>query len=126
MKTFIIAIVLLVMIISSSFLYLYIINDVTSDMTSKLEKLEHTVRDDNWKQAEKQLDEIQRSLKKREGWMMALIDHRELDEIKMTVSRLAEYVHFKDTQEFMAESAVLKLLIEHLETKERVNWANLF
>ncbi len=125
MRTFILCIILLIIIIIGSLSFDYILNKTVNELSDQVEKLEHSVISDNWVESEKQLDNIQQSWIENEKWLTTLVDHREMDEIKMTLAKLTQYLHYKKKPEFMAESATLKLLIEHLSSKEKVTLSNL-
>ncbi|MDK2798602.1 MAG: hypothetical protein PWP27_526 [Clostridiales bacterium] len=117
--------ILLVVIILGSIVYIYFLDNAANNLISMIEKLEDTVKADDWEEAQKQLDNLQKEWKKTERWMTTLVDHQEIDTIKITLSKLSQYVDFKKTADFMAESTTLKLLIEHIPGKEKCNISNL-
>ncbi|WHH58912.1 DUF4363 family protein [Petroclostridium sp. X23] len=125
MKTFKFSMILLVLIILSTIWYIHSLNNVSNQLVTEIDKLEDIIKTDNWDQAEKQLDHIQEEWDKTEKWMATLIDHEEIDSIRLTLARLSQYIHYRKTPDFMAESASLKLLIKHLPEKERISLGNL-
>jgi hypothetical protein len=125
-RAFKISIALLITIILGSIVYIYWLNTTSNNLLSKIDKLEDAVQSNNWSAAEKQLDDIQKGWEKTEKWMTTLIDHQEIDAIKITLAKLSQYVHYKEVADFMAESATLKLLIKHIPGKEKINLSNLF
>ncbi len=125
MRTFKLCMILLIIIIIGALSFDYALNKTVDELSKKVEKLEYAVTSENWNESEKQLDIIQDSWKRSEKWLTTLVDHREMDEIKMTLAKLSQYLHYKKKPEFMAESATLKLLIEHLASKEKVTLSNL-
>ncbi len=125
MRAFIISMILLVIIISGSLVFMYLIDKTANEIVSNLEELDAAVKDNDWENAEKQLNEIQEAWKSTEAWMTTLINHNEIDSIKMSLAKLSQYIHYKDTTEYMAESGVLKFLIQHISTRERLSLSNL-
>jgi len=100
--------------------------DKTADsFITKIESLEKLVESEKWTDAEKQLNNIQEKWSKTEKWIASFVDHEEIDSIKITLAKLSQYVHRKEATDFMAESAVLKLLIKHIPGKEKPKLQNL-
>lgn len=125
MKSFKLAIVLLILIIAGSIVYIYSLNNASNILVSEISNLEDSVKSSNWDSAEKQVDTLQNKWNKTEKWMSTLIDHQEIDSIQLTLAKLTQYVHEKETTDIMAESASLKLLIKHIPGKEKVDLTNL-
>jgi len=126
MSDFKLAIALLIIIFVFSYIYLRVLDNTTDTFVAEIEKLEKSVKQNKWEEAEKQLNEIQKKWSKTERWMTTLIDHQEIDNIKLTLARLSQYIHGRENTDFMAESASLKLLIHHIYSKERISWQNIF
>ncbi|MGE4282523.1 MAG: DUF4363 family protein [Clostridia bacterium] len=125
MKTFKLSILLLIFIVLGVILYMYILNDISDQMLADIGELEEAVRSEDWGDAEKQLDDIHKTWEKTEKRMAMMVNHNEIDVIKLTLAKLSQYVHYRETADFMAESASLKLLIKHIPNKEKINLANL-
>ncbi|NLY44162.1 MAG: DUF4363 family protein [Clostridiaceae bacterium] len=126
MRAFKISIVLLIIIIISAIVYIKSLEKVSDEFIQQITQLEDMVKSERWDEAKKQLEDIEDLWIKKEKWMATLIDHEEIDNIKMTLAKLGEYVYFRETADFMAESATLKILIKHIPEKERISTANLF
>lgn len=106
--------------------YMYIIHKTCDELLSKLDTLNEIVKDDDWDHAEKQLDLIQNTWKKNKKWMTTLIDHQELSSIESSLAMLSQYLHSKETVEYLAESAQLRVFIKHISDHERISISNLF
>ena len=121
-----ISIALLIILVLSSLFFNKILNNTSNNIVTQLEQLEESIKQDNWNKAQIQMTAIQKSWEDAERWMATLIDHHEIDNIKMTLSRANQFVRYKKNADFMAESAVLKHLINHIPAMEKINFANLF
>ncbi|MCG8499732.1 MAG: DUF4363 family protein [Firmicutes bacterium] len=124
MKAFKLSIVLLIVIITGSLYFIRVINTTMETMLSKIESLEHAVKTADWQSAETQMNEIQETWGKNEQWMTTLVNHGEIDEIKMRFAKLSQYIRFKEAPLFMAEVTAVKLLIQNIAATEKVNLSN--
>lgn len=125
MKSFIAAIVILVLLIGfglASYVYL----DKTAEkLVHETELLEESVHKKDWKAAEKNFASLTSSWdKSNEKWTM-LIDHQELDRINTNISKIREYIQVRHLPELAAELAELKLFLLHIPQKEAINLDNL-
>lgn len=124
MKAFKLSIVLLIVIITGSLYFIRVINTTMETMLSKIESLEHAVKTADWQSAETQMNEIQETWGENEQWMTTLVNHGEIDEIKMRFAKLSQYIRFKEAPLFMAEVTAVKLLIQNIAATEKVNLSN--
>lgn len=123
----IIALVLLAVAIGATSVYSFYVLRITS---SKLEKeisaIEKSLQNNNWVSAGKNLEKMQKSWSKAKKAWTVMLDHSEIDNIDITLSRLSSYVKTKDLTLSLAETASLKQYIKHIPEKESTNISNIF
>ncbi len=106
------------------FAYYYI--DTTADrLVAGTEILERGMDSKDWKQTEKNFARLNSLWDKISPKWTILIDHEELDNINITMSRAREFMKARDTAGFTAELAELKLLLKHIPEKEALNIKNI-
>ena len=80
----------------------------------------------NWDQAESKLSQLSSSWEGVKHLWSALIDHQEIDNIDVTLSRLQKLVETRDISSSMSEAAALKKFIDHIPDKESISMDNVF
>lgn len=95
------------------------------ELTDLLLATQNAVLVEDWAQAEDRLNICLVRWEKLQQTWAALINHKEVDEIKMTFERAKEYVNNQEKASALAELAVAKLLIEHVPQKEKPSWSNI-
>ncbi|MCX7746947.1 MAG: DUF4363 family protein [Clostridia bacterium] len=90
---------------------------------TNLEK--HTVSGD-WTKAKEQLNVFEENWNRTEKIWSMLLDHIEIDNIDMALSRMSKFVETQNTPLALGEAAVLKHFIKHIPEKESFKLANLF
>ena len=125
MKVIIMITVILVIIFAGSAMASSYLNDTSSSFGQELNILEHNIRDGKWYDAQAQITSLEDKWKGiKDGWAM-LLDHQEIDNIELTLSRLKEYVKNSNTSDSLAEVSALKMLFEHIPEKEAVSLKNI-
>ena len=118
--------ILMAIILGSSFISQSILFKTASELETELSEVENNTVSNNW-------DEAKSSLKKvREKWSGAkkiwavLIDHMEIDNIDISMTRVEKYILCKDTSSALAEASALMKYIRHIPRKEALNMENVF
>ncbi len=84
------------------------------------------VKAQSWGQAENKLNQLNNSWEEVKHIWSALIDHQEIDNIDVTLSRLQKLVETRDVSSSVSEAAALKKFIDHIPEKESLNMDNIF
>lgn len=104
----------------------YYINDTASALLDSLDPLEENVWSGNWYEAEKKFAMLRAAWDETSPKWTSLLDHQELDNINITMTRVGKFMETKDMPGFMSELAELRMLIEHIPEKEAISIANIF
>ncbi len=98
----------------------------SDQIVQTIERIEECVKSNNWEQAESQSDQIMKQWEDTKGIWSALVDHQEIDNIDVTLSRLQILVKSKDDTSALQEAAALKKFVGHIPVKEKLILDNVF
>jgi hypothetical protein len=101
------------------------LQNTTSEMVGQLNAIERAIRENNWNTAEKELTNLKKSWKSSKNLWGILLDHQEIDNIDMSLSRVNEMILLKDPVNLLPEMAALKLLVMHIPIKESFRLENI-
>jgi predicted negative regulator of RcsB-dependent stress response len=102
----------------------------TLDSSSKalaqhLDKLELSVKDNNWGHAANEVKALQQTWSKTKNLWQILINHEEVDNIDSTLAKVKQLVGLKEKADSLSEIAVLKLFVLHIPNKESLSIVNI-
>ncbi len=117
---------LLVIIIGSSLIGANILSNTSDKLSGNIEKVESSTTSEDWNNAVKYLDDIEKDWSKSEGIWSMLIDHIEIDNIENSLTRMKKYIEVKDKSLALGEIANLKQYVKHIPQKETFNFRNVF
>ena len=126
MKPLIIIIVLTALIVAGGALTLYALSSESQRLDESLSALESEIENQNWDAALKKLEEFHTKWDKTSSLWTMLIDHYEIDNIELVLSKLVSYVKTQDKNEALSQMSSLKTLIKHIPEKESFNFKNIF
>ncbi len=105
---------------------LHYLDRTAIDLANQLLTIQGAILQENWALAEERLNEALTRWEELQPLWSILINHKEVDEIQMTLERGKEFIRGRDKNSAAAEIAVAKLLLEHVPEKERLSWSNIF
>lgn len=124
MKTLIAVLIIFGLLIGFAvFSYSYI-EKTTGILLTDARKIELNLKGKRWPQAQKDYETFQASWKKSSSIWTMLIDHRELDNINITLGRLKKLISVRNYAQSMAELGELQLLLKHIPESEALNLEN--
>ena len=126
MKPLIIIIVLTALIVAGGALTRYSLSSESQRLDESLSALESEIENQNWDAALKKLEEFHTKWDKTSSLWTMLIDHYEIDNIELVLSKLVSYVKTQDKNEALSQMSSLKTLIKHIPEKESFNFKNIF
>ena len=126
MRPLIINIVLALLVVTGGCLTLNALNSESQRLSSNLEELEQHIEKQNWDEASKKLQEFREKWDKVSTLWTMLIDHYEIDNIELILSKLVSYAKNHDKVEALSEMSSLKTLIKHIPDKESFSLKNIF
>ncbi|WP_231969069.1 DUF4363 family protein [Thermoanaerobacterium sp. RBIITD] len=118
----VIIVVFIVLIDISSYKYL----DTTSkNIDQKLTYIEKDISNNNWNSAKKHINDLEKIWHETNSKWAILIEHREIDDIDMSLSKLKSFIDTKNKDLSLAELQTLKELYSHIPSNEKLNFENI-
>lgn len=88
------------------------------DLENKLTSIENYTLSSDWVNADKTLKKVsEKWMSVKKTWSV-LIDHQEIDNIDITLTRMEKFIQCKDTPSALAEAAALIKYVKHIPRKE--------
>ncbi len=125
MRIYVFLVVSIVVLIGLGVTVLVALGSSARNLTRDFDHVLNAIRDEDWKLAEDRIAAAHSTWEKHRQWWAVVIDHREIDNIEMSFSRIGEYIRYQDKALASAELTVLKKLIEHIPEKEKLNIKNI-
>ncbi|MGE5328543.1 MAG: DUF4363 family protein [Deltaproteobacteria bacterium] len=125
MKSIIIISLALILIFTAGYLMTDYINKTSEAIDTELTRLDNEVRLNKWNSANKILNIMESSWNNTKNTWALLVDHQEIDNINLCISKMKEYIKGKDPVDALAEISSLKLLFEHIPQKDSLTWTNI-
>jgi len=117
--------VILVFLISTGFWINHSLQDATDQLSSQVQQISMDIKRGDWSAARSGSDRMQRSWEQDARWWPIILDHQEIDNIEFSMARTTEYVKNKDLALAQGQLSELKLMVEHIPRKEKVNLENI-
>ena len=114
-----------IMIIAISFSIKYL-NKVSQDLGKLNDEIEQYIIDDNWDKAYKTSIEFTEKWTDCSKKIKLFLNHQELDNIEMELSKLPQYIKEMTKDESLASVHTLKFLVDHISELEKVKIQNIF
>ncbi|AGL03075.1 DUF4363 family protein [Desulfoscipio gibsoniae] len=126
MRIYAAVVVVLLLVLSFSFITLNKLESSANDMVAGLGGMEMAIAGDNWEYAGTGIAKVENLWNEHKSWWAMVIDHQEIDNISMSLARIKHYISMQDRVMASSELAVLKQLLVHIPEKEKVNLENIF
>lgn len=121
-----IILLLILAIISSGVIAQQVLYNDSQRIVRPVEELEENIKSEDWTQADNSLNQVNMEWSKVKGKWSALVDHQEIDNIDVTLSRLQMFVKTCDKASSLSEAAALGKFVGHIPEKELPNLKNIF
>lgn len=126
MKKVILAIIVIILITASGTLTSRMYYRSSTNLTKMLRNVSEHINSNNWEDAEKEIEEIEKLWGKIEKSWTVLIDHFEIDNIEMSLKKAKKYIEAKNVPLSLGELEGLNFMLEHIATKEKFSLENIF
>ncbi|MEG6567415.1 DUF4363 family protein [Thermoanaerobacterium saccharolyticum] len=114
--------VLIILVDITSYNYLY---SSSNNMEKKLETIEQNIKNEKWMNAKTNADDLEKTWGKVSNKWAILIEHREIDDIDMSLSKLKSFIDTKDKDLSLSELKTLKELYSHIPSNEKLTFENI-
>ena len=119
-------VLLAALIIGSSVFAQKLLKRDSDELGKFITEIEKSSESKNWEQAASDISKVSEMWSAVKGTWSALIDHQEIDNIDVTLSRLLSLIQTEEVPSVLSEAAALKKYIEHIPQKEKLDFSNLF
>lgn len=126
MRTLIFTLILLIGIVGLSWYTLSYLDNSSQEMLTLINNLENNIKSESWSDTEIPLKDIVSRWDKVEKSWTIVLDHRETDEIELTLARLKSFINSQEQGDALAELSALRFLLEHIPGKEKLLLRNIF
>lgn len=116
---------LTVFIVGISLVALKVLDKTSTELVESISGVESGTASNNWKDAEKYLEQVRSKWSRTSATWSMLIDHQEIDNIEVTLSRMEKFISSRDAASALAETAALKNYVKHIPTRESLNLKNI-
>ncbi|KUO53375.1 MAG: hypothetical protein APF76_09035 [Desulfitibacter sp. BRH_c19] len=102
------------------------ISNTAQEISIEVSKLEEMINNRDWDEASQLIDNIQKDWSSIEESWDIIVDHREMDEIDLALTRSIKFIEAESFDLALAEIAVLKHMVLHIAKKESLKILNIF
>jgi len=126
MKNVLIAFSLFTIMIIGIFLSVNVINRSCAHLQNLNSTLENYITKENYNAAYDLSLDYMAEWKKTSKFLTIYLHHEDIDHIDSEILKLTQYIKVKDKSEGLATVHVMKYLIDHIITHEKVSISNIF
>lgn len=97
----------------------------TINLTKQIEVVNNEIKQDKWENALAEIGKLEKEWGKQAKWWPILLDHQEIDNIEFSLAKIKEYIINKSKPLALGQLSELKLMLNHIPEKEKVNLKNI-
>ena len=126
MKSVISALLIFILIITTIFFSGLYVNDTTNKMLQIVYKNEKYFSDLQWDKADNEIDKLESLWKKRRPMLSVFLNHSDLSDIDINISKLKNTTKIRDNSDFFYETDNVIHSIYNIEDQQKISIYNLF
>lgn len=107
----------------------FIINSLSQNaenITENFTEIFHAIKEDNWLKVTEDFSAVKKEWLQYKKWLPMIIDHQEIDNVDICISRLDEYLNYQNSVLAAGELSALEQLLKLIPANEKINWENIF
>jgi len=121
--------IVLVLLITTIFIIfsIYSVNYLeksSEELITQLVVVEKAIKQKEWHKAQGELEQFRRNWEKAKFMWSILIDHREIDNIEVSIAHIGSYLSTQNLSEISAEIKGLYLFLKHIPETEKISLEN--
>ncbi|MFL0246519.1 DUF4363 family protein [Candidatus Clostridium stratigraminis] len=126
MRNVAISVVIFIIMILAMTISLSYLNKITNNLENLNMQIETYINDRNWDEANKAATDFSEKWDKYTNIIKLFVNHQELDNIEIELSKLTQFVREKTPDESLANVHTLDFLLNHITNLEKINLQNIF
>jgi len=96
----------------------------SEELITQLVVVEKAIKQKEWHKAQGELEQFRRNWEKAKFMWSILIDHREIDNIEVSIAHIGSYLSTQNLSEISAEIKGLYLFLKHIPETEKISLEN--
>ena len=125
MKRFVISVVILTVIVFSSFTSVCYLKDSTDLLIKKIDQINSKIKDNDIDFALIETENLQNLWEKKKDVFVIFVNNNDVDDITYSLSKLVPLLEYKDKSEFCSNLNYTKSLISAIYDNDSVSWGNI-
>ena len=125
MKTFIIALLVLVVLITGILTYCSYLRRIEDDLMVTIENISLEIHKNDWKKTKQNYELLYKKWNSSEKILAMFNDHGELDEIKLVIGDLKESISCENFEHALKSITEIEILLERLRKNESLTLENI-
>ena len=126
MRTLIIVTILMLLIFSGALYGFYSVYSLSRELSNSLEQLENHIREGRWQQADNTNEKVTKQWEKADRVFSFIIDHEQLHDLNITLSRITGLLEQKDRKRLLPEIKIARNLVHNIYEEEKPLPQNIF
>lgn len=118
--------VLLIIILGFSFYTNNQVSEIAKQLIDTLGSIEQRVETEQWNKASEEVEKLQIQWENAILWWNPLMDHREVDALDHTISRLSRQVSLEEREDALVEISLARRMVHRINDREKVMISNIF
>ncbi len=114
MKSFILAGITALFLVGGAIGYMFFVNNTTDILSAGIEKVETAVKNGDFDSAKRYATEFDKSLEERKTILCAIVDHKEINEIKRSLAEFDAFLDNYDGTECLAKCGEISAIVNRI------------
>lgn len=120
-----VALVCILLLVGLVFCYQIAVRQATDTLIKSIDEMDYLVKAGDWTLAEEKLPAFYDTFDKKRKILNALVDHSEIDPLQISMAKISTYVHQKNAEDYLVESAALRIQLLYLPKRDEFSLDNL-
>ncbi|MCM8711093.1 DUF4363 family protein [Clostridium sp. SYSU_GA19001] len=126
MKNVILSIIIFLIMVIAMCLSINYLNKISLNIQNLNDKLEEYIMNEDWNKAYETSMDYTQKWEKHAKLIKIFVNHQEIDNVEMELWKLPQYVKEQTKDEALASVHLLKFLIKHISSLEKITIQNIF
>ncbi len=126
MKSFIAAALAAFFILAGAVSYAFYVNNSSKLLSGEVKNIENAIKSSDFENAKNYANTFGEKLKKRQTMLSAIVDHKELYEIKRSLAELYAFLDDKDSAECLAHCGEISSIVNRISENTMPYISNIF
>lgn len=126
LRTLITIIIIVILLLGGSLVSHQYLKASTQALGVPLESIERSITGHKWELAGEELNNAHLLWNKDKSWWTILLDHKDIDNIDISIRRLQNFVQAQDFSQSLGELSALKYQVNQIYETSKINLKNIF